>query len=166
MKPLSPHCSAAAVLKGIMGKIDPRYTDRRRVCFAQHHRSCLCRLLARARALFFNFFFFSPQWEHFYGNWSPCNDSSWYACSTPDSPMTSRTPRANQQPATSPTNKSPLRSPAVDAAASCHRWRQKVTDEVFTPKGDVLRIPPCVLTLLPASNNGAALLMNRWVTAN
>lgn len=110
-----------------MGKIDPRYTDWRRVCFARHHRSCLCRLLARARALFFNFFF--PQWEHFYGNWSPCNGSSWYACSTPDSPMTSRTPSANQQPATSPTNTSPLRSPAVDAAASCHRWRQKVTNE-------------------------------------
>lgn len=121
---------------------------------------------ARSCSIFQLFFFFSPQWEHFYGNWSPCNDSSWYACSTPDSPMTSRTPRANQQPATSPTNKSPLRSPAVDAAASCHRWRQKVTDEGFTPKGDVLRIPPCVLTLLPASNNGAALVMNRSVTAN
>lgn len=49
--PKLPHCSVAAVLQGIMGK-----TDRRRVCLARHRRSCLCRLLARARALFFNFF--------------------------------------------------------------------------------------------------------------
>lgn len=156
---------------------------------------------ARSCSIFQLFF---PQWEHFYGNWSPCNDSSWYACSTPDSPMTSRTPSANQQPATSPTNKSPLRSPTVDAAASCHRWRQEVTNEtrfshlppplffflfrnsVFAhlisiltrfltttnksgqtgnlwrgvtrrqPKGDVLSILPCVLSLLPAFSNGAA----------
>lgn len=108
MKPLLPRCSVAAVLEGIKGKIAS-------VVFL------------RALVLYFSTFF--PQWEHFYGNWSPCNDSSWYACSTPDSPMTSRTPSANQQPATSPTNKSPLRSPAVDAAASCHRWRQEVTNE-------------------------------------
>lgn len=80
-------------------------------------------LFLGTRALFFNFFF--PQWEHFYGNWSPCNNSSWYACSTPDSLVTSHTLSSNQLPATSQINKSSLPSPTLDAAALCQRWRQK-----------------------------------------
>lgn len=139
MKPLLPRCSVAAGLEGIMGKNRPS-VHRLAPCLLRPTSSFLPLSSSSARSCsIFQLFF--PQWEHFYGNWSPCNDSSWYACSTPDSPMTSRTPSANQQPATSPTNKSPLRSPTVDAAASCHRWRQEVTNE--TRFSHLPPPPPC-----------------------
>lgn len=76
-------------------------------------------------------FFLSTRGEHFYGNWSPCNNSSWYACSTPDSLVASHTPSSNQLPATSQINKSSLPSPTLDAAALRQRWRQKDRHERF-----------------------------------
>lgn len=36
-----------------------------------------------------------PEWEHFYGNWSPWNKSSRYAC-VPDSLMMSHAPNTNR----------------------------------------------------------------------
>lgn len=38
-----------------------------------------------------------PQWEHFYGNWSPWNKSSRYAC-VPDSLMMSHAPNTDRPP--------------------------------------------------------------------
>lgn len=75
---------------------------------------------------------FSPQWEHFYGNWSPCNNSSRCARSTPDSRVTSRRPSTNQLSTASHVF---LPSAMLDAAAARQRWRQKDGRErgVFFP---------------------------------